>query len=336
MRYTWIALTSALALSACAHPLVKYDVARPGTEDFRFQLAESIIKFDIPKDPNGGYNPPLPRNVQLTITSVPIPFEDRTYTITGTDEIQNWGVKTDIQATHRQDTQLLQEVGSQVTDSRKDIISGVASTIAAGAAFFASSNPPEVQAQTYKISAPTGLSVSKLLADPQCSSQRQSGDPPTMNLQGCTLKQMTLDGGGYDDGNGNSNFVADITIGSLSSNAEPLPAAVPSKADALFYSACRTLNIHVTNPKISGFANDATLRVADPQWIEWVRIPAKGKVILGATCGADVTSEDAALPTAMDYINASISAAKSIKDTLAGKSGATGGNGGGAANGALR
>ena len=103
-------------------------------------------------------------------------------------------------------------------------------------------------------------------------------------------------------------FTADIEIG-------PVPVSafknIPSTSNSFIYSTCRSLNIKVANANQSDLAAEASLVVADPTWLDALKCANKGKVITGATCGAESAPEDATVPGPADYINSLMTAGPS-------------------------
>jgi hypothetical protein len=113
------------------------------------------------------------------------------------------------------------------------------------------------------------------------------------------------------------DYKLDVTIDPV-----PVDAISASQLDGSFssrvfyYSACRPATIKLIPKPGSGNPVTASVIVADPSWLETVALPAKGKIISGASCGASSTSDSANLPTAFDYINALMSQAKAVNDAF--------------------
>jgi hypothetical protein len=317
---TKLFFTTLLSMSVigCASPVIKYEADPPsGSTGYPFQLAETIVTFAFPEEGTGiakGVN-----TSKLVITSVPTPIEGRTYSISGTGASENWGVKTELNVTHRNDTMLLQEIGSSVTDTRKQLIADVSSAVVGIIGIFAQTNTPADTKEGAVV--PVGISITKLLETSKCTPRGSviSGQDSMGGIVDC---EVTLEGGGItDSAKVVTPYLAKITIGARPSRALKLSELTfPYKSDSLMYSACRSMSIEVTNKANPNLAGSASLRIADQGWVELVKFPEKGKITLGASCGADVVSQDAVLPTAMDYVNASLSSAKSIKDALDKKS----------------
>lgn len=292
-----------IALVGCASPKVTYDLLKENDKGVRFQLAESLIKFDYVIEGAGvvkGVNPS-----KLLIISVPVPIESTTYTIKGSGALENWGVKTAIKASHRNDTLLLQEVGSEITDTRKQLISDIGTTVSAVIPFFAAGTAESKAVEAGSSEPPNSVTLSDLLKSPSCAAD---------DMGKVSCKDYRFDSGGVSDGKLTTPYVADIVISARPKNAVKTPTNFPLASDAVFYSACRTVTLNVKNANNKNLQGAASLRIAEAGWVEQIALPDKGKVTFGASCGADVVAEDAALPTAVDFINASLSAAKAIKE----------------------
>jgi hypothetical protein len=314
----FLILFSVILLTGCASPLVKYATVTDPDKNgaTKFQFADSVIRFEYPKEGEGvaaatNYN-------KMTITSIPVVHSSMTYSIDGTSWYENWGVETAIATKHRNDTLLLQEVGSTVSDKRIETIDALAKVATSAIALFGAAAPLPADTETNKphYQAPDGLSVSTLFkkgAEQKCT-EEVNGEEEMI-----TCKNLELTGGYARDKDGKNAkaYKADITIsprpkGAFRANS----ITYPYKSNSLIYSACRALHIKVTNDNQPMLAAEASLVVADPIWLETMRFPNKGKVITGASCGADSVSEDYKLPGPVDYINSLMGAGKTIKDAL--------------------
>jgi hypothetical protein len=310
-------LTGLVLLAACASPRVKYEKITESdtTGAPKFQLSDSVIQFAYPTEGEGAAR--KQNTNKFIITSVPIAAGDALYSINGTSWYQNWGVETTIMVKHRNDTLLLQEVGSTVSDKRAEAIKTLASAAGTGIAMFGAKAIPAPIAGTMLRRAPDGISISNLLANsptrctvPPAASDRAGRD------QAITCKDVELDGGYATDEGGNkapTRYTADIDIG-------PVPVSafkkMPPTSNSLVYSACRSFYINVKNANQPDLTAEASLIVADPTWLDAIKFPPKGKIITGATCGADAAPEDAALPGQADYINSLMTMGQTIKDAL--------------------
>ena len=338
-----------LLLIGCAAPLVVYDkVNGPDTEGkTKFQLSESLVKFDFPVEGTGVAA--APNKKKLAITSVPVADSSNTYTIAGTGWSENWFVTTDINVTHTGDSLLLKQVGSKITDQRTAMIGTAGSVIADALALFGarSITTPAPPTQERAVP-PTGILIDEFLSKIATNSSKCTVNPGNSNKlprtardASLTCKHFELEGGELvifvvdsqgkvvnengkpkvvsDDG----RYYADIDIGAVPDDAF-MPPTFPYKSRSLLYSACRTLHVTVTNKMLGdGWKTEASLVFADPHWLESMKLPPNGKVVLGDSCGADATADSYTASTALDYLKSAGDAAKTIKDSL-NKSSSTG------------
>jgi hypothetical protein len=311
-----------LTLGACASPLVRYEAVSGEDREgkTKFQIAESLVKFDYGKNAAGIVNEGV-----ILIASVPTPYGTNRYALSGTTYYQNWGVDTRLQITYRGDTTLPQEIGVEVADRRLEFVQGAAQAIA-GAAALLSLGQAEADAGSTAKRLPKGIDVTAFLASPPsvCTNSIATRTKPEKSVK-------TADSDKSIDRNAAiscSEFkLPDADAFKLSVEIGAVPVDAVS-ADVLkstfdshsyFYSACRTMNVVLTSidpdpKKVQTIA--ATLAVADPEWLQTLRFPDKGKITVLPSCGANAVASDAKLPTGMDYINGLISAAKAIKDGM--------------------
>jgi hypothetical protein len=322
-KIKWLTLGVCIILIAgCASPKVKYtEVVQEDREGAqKFQLSQSHIQFTYPKDKSGNDV----TNTNLEVVSVPFPDPSVTYSIAGSNEFENWGVKTSLSVTRRNDTMLLQSVGSQVVDNRVKLIGDLATTAATVAPFVLAQSsvgqPPQSEPGK-KVPLPIGIFVSELLKgeSKQCKNEPNGGEFKPDQKVICEGLVLLADPAGTE-----SRWRANIEIGAIPVDAFPR-ASMPETSNSFVYSACRPAqitvwlddgNVDAEGKAIMKLKTDASLVVADPRWLETLKYPDKGKVTAGTICGADSTSEDASLPTAMDYVNGLIGGAKTIKEAI--------------------
>ncbi|MCL4712768.1 MAG: hypothetical protein KJZ73_16120, partial [Pseudorhodoplanes sp.] len=91
------------------------------------------------------------------------------------------------------------------------------------------------------------------------------------------------------------------------------------------YSACRDATLVFEHP--AGRRHSATVRIADPNFIETIALPVKGKVSAQSACGVSVSSDPVKTNTTLEVLNALLDAAKTVRDAeeakRTAKSGAT-------------
>jgi hypothetical protein len=289
-------LISAMILSltaSCASPLVKYNpVIGPDESGLtKFQLAESMISFAYGKTSAG-----LPTK-EINITSVPIPYSDKKYGMSGTGFWENAGVVTTINAAFRGDSPLIQQVTVAVTDERQQALQTLGSIAGAAGGLLTTSD------ELTSLKLPKGISVTKFLASipSGCTGSRD---------EEIKCRDLQLDG--------TTDFAADVAVSKKPIDA--LPASIldkPLASPNFFYSACRQMTITLT-PKSSSVRDpiSATVAVADPMYVETLRFPEKGNITVAPSCGANSVAQDANLPNAIAYLNTLVTQAKAVKQAL--------------------
>ncbi len=79
-----------------------------------------------------------------------------------------------------------------------------------------------------------------------------------------------------------------------------------------FYSACRDATVIINTP--DGEPVASTVRIADPNFLQTVVYPAKGKITMHSSCGVSTQSELVDTASGLEILNALIAQAKSIRD----------------------
>lgn len=309
-----------LFITGCASPEVRYKVVPTPDKsgDTKFQFSDSVLKFDFPIEGSG--QTAGPNYNKMNITSIPVVWSEKTYSIRGTTALQNWGVETQINATHRGDTKLLQEIGSQVIDRRIQTAEVVAAAVGVAIKLFAAGQAEEEKGGI-KYKAPTSILLSHFIAQlpshPKCKPDDESEDTKNLSPKDRRIecKDYELDGFVKDSSGKSSPYRADIIIGPRPAGAF-LSSSItyPHDTNLFLYSACRTIFISINNDGLQGFNASASLVFADPVWLEGLALPKKGKITVGASCGADSVAEDSKLPGPVEYINALLTNAQTIKD----------------------
>jgi hypothetical protein len=319
-RSTPIVAVALLTLGACASPLVRYEavVAEDREGKSKFQIAESLVKFDYGKTAAGIVNEGV-----ILIASVPTPYGTDRYALSGTTYYQNWGVDTKLQITYRGDTTLPQEIGVEVADRRLEFAQGAAQAIV-GAAALLSLGQAETGDGSPTTKLPKGIDVTAFLASPPSTCTNSTAvrtKPEKLVKTLATVKDIDRNAAisctefAVPD---TDSFKLSVEIGSVPVDAVSADVLASTfDSHSYYYSACRTMNVVLTSTdpkKTQKIA--ATLSVADPAWLQTLRFPDKGKITVLPSCGANSVASDAKLPTGMDYINGLISAAKAIKDGM--------------------
>src|SRR5271157_5572543 len=193
-------------ISGCASPKVVYNQVEKDEKDFdgkiRFQLTDTIIKFDYQKDSkdtgnpantqpsvtptavnqqtskgNGksGKTPPPPNSAagtgnpdktQLSVTSTALNDTRATYTVEGAPWYANWFNSTDLTATHVDGNPLLlTQVGTSMTDQAIPVLKALGTAAASVAALVVGGEQPVKPAGPPTIPLPVGIKISELLTN---------------------------------------------------------------------------------------------------------------------------------------------------------------------------
>lgn len=307
--YTLSAFLVAAAVSGCAHPKVIYSkVEGPdpdGVIKFKFAHSMLVTTAQVGKDDKiTGY----------TIQSVPVAASvDPKYAIEGADWYKNWGVGTTLNATYQEgSSDLLKEVGVTVKDYRVDIIKALGS-IVAGA-----------------------VSLAKEVGDaPQ-------HPPEPVDVSQFLKKEMDTTHCHEDKGDRVCHFDIDEFGWRMYIRINPLPADAldvsklkfPYSTNAYLYSACRNAQVSLEwardrkeqNLKKSYESGGKTIilpkttvQIADPNYFEALAFPKNGKVVAKGSCGAESTASDSNTSNIFDIMSALVTAAKTAKDAVDGK-----------------
>lgn len=314
-----ILVLGTFALAACASPKVEYSVVSGPDRDgkSKFQLPTSMISFTHPKTKAG-----IEKKDQVNISSVPVPDDATTFAMDSTDWYQNWGVDTKVQVSYRKDTTLIESVGVEVKDRRQEFAQTLVEIVVGGASLMSLASE---DSHKNDLVLPKSVDIASILKQ-------------TQNNYGCTYQADDSDASAevtcsYSEG----SFQMDIKIGKRPEDSFAMDAtfyeqpADPENKDAarktkkfksktFMYSACRTAGVKLVvnddTKAAKGRAFEASLVVADSRYLQTLRFPDKGKVTVGASCGANAVASDAGLPSALDYINTLIKQAKVVRDGL--------------------
>jgi hypothetical protein len=319
-----------------------------------------MITFAFPTK-QGAVAPVIDRST-VQIVAVPVEHNADTWSMAGTRGASNWGVSTLLKVSHRENTLLLQEVGSEVIDRRVQALNSLGQTGTGLISIFASG---QVSASANSDDfAPEPTSLALLVKTGLCTTKDEHGNPvkvaktDSVPAAAFTCDKVPLKGN-YTSKGGSSiveNGADMVDRATSAARATPAARAAPAGAvpadgatvknntviagepftgrfevDAVpretteakdlpssftsasvFYSACRTVRVELANELMSSRPM-AEIRVSDPGHIEWLGLPDKGKITFGSSCGADILSEDANLPSSVDLVNALIASASAFK-----------------------
>ena len=293
-------------LSSCAAPKVYYSsVKSPDTEGtVKFKFARSMISFDATRDKDGNI-------LSYGIHSVPIAATvDSKYSIVGASLWQNWFVETNLDVVHRDNSDLIQQIGVAVTDKRIETIKTIASIATAAAAMAEGSNNPLPPQQI------DAAEIFKLSLKKSDKTEACTHSNPDDGYIRCSDIADSKD----------PTWTIDILLSPLPKDSIPasdLPSDKPYTSHAFLYSACREATVTLKyNGKdyVPGVGTiqliPTSIMVADPSALEALRFPDKGKVIAAASCGADSTSEASPVSSSFEVIDALLTQAKGVKDSI--------------------
>jgi len=299
-RLVALSVVLVLALAGCGAvvPKVSYQEVN-GQDDkglIKFRLQRSTILLDRKKDKDGKDVSPQ----EILMTSVPADrADDPVYAIMPQD---NFFTTTHLKVTHRANTDLIESLGTEIEDKRIQFIQQVGGFITGLLGVAGAS------ADTF----PSYIDVTKFVDEIEDKEKARQAISKT--------------GEKLPDGNTTYN----IDIGPVSKDAIERGKFITNHdgktVSVLFYAACRDVNVHfTTDPAKNKVFN---LRISDPNFVQTIQLPAKGKIDMHTGCGVNVTSEKADVATDIKIVNELISQVKSIRD--ASKKGGTQSSGGNA------
>jgi hypothetical protein len=278
--------TVALVAGCTAVPTVRYSRVDKPTNVLNdqfdaYSLQESVLKLDVSRDAKTGQ---LDMNT-FAVTAVPAEYPAFKLALTHSNV---WGVKTTLNITKRENTDLVKEIGSEVTDQRVELIGKIGSIITK-AVPFTTTNIITPEDLPLVIPALVYMEVNKL--------GREAAEAVPIR-----------------------NGVA-IDFGVLPTDARPIEQMPLNERTSLFlYAACRSATVKVRLP--GDVKYQKTVKVADPRYFQSVRFPLKGKVIAHSECGVSVASEAATgIKSGADIADAVVTQAIAIHKALEAKDG---------------
>lgn len=279
----------ALTVSGCAvSPTVKYANIASGSSpkadwegNQKFKFNSSTILVSKAKDEKGNERP-----LEKGLNIVSVPAEDPRGNIITIVPAGSLGVKTNLSLTARNNTMLVESIGVEVVDERVKTIQTIGSIV--GTVIGALGDVP----------AP----------DPF---------PIAVDVGSHLIKQTGTTAAKLEQTVPKANVKIEVEFGSLSADViawADFKSQLGQDSKAFFYSACRDAAVTVTG---DSYVHRATVRVADPMYLQTVRFPTKGKILMHSSCGVSVASESAKISTDLELLDALIGQAKSIKDARA-------------------
>ena len=276
-------LFGVVLLSGCTVvPTVEYSkITSPsdltGDEIDSFYLSKSIIKIYKIGTKKDSQDKEIDK---LFILSTPVESTEFKVGIRKADSI---GVETNINIKKIENTALIQEVGTEVTDNRVEMIERIG-TIITGAAALAFSNT-ELEQKVL----PKRINVSVLLNNLNIDRNKKNG---------------------VDAADG-----VTIDFGEIPQDAISITKfSEPMEMSGLIYSACRDAKVKF---KYEDSKYEKNVKVSDPRFFQTIAFPVKGKITFHSECGVSVLSEkETGVKTNTEIINALIAQGKAIKDAI--------------------
>lgn len=226
--------------------------------------------------------------VTFTVSSRPI--ESREYKV-GVRPDDNWGVKTKINITKRENTDLVASIGVDTVDERKKLVEATGAAVVKTISLAAALAPEPGKGPPLPCIADSEFPVVIVLTKQALSS----------------ASSLTFGPDGQQS-----------QTGCISVTLEPLPpdrlTQIPwdTATHNYYYSACRDAVIRVNSPSSQNFAK--TVRVADPNAVQFVQLPYKGSVTAHSQCGVSVKTE--AVASDVSTVEVIDAVAKATKDAL--------------------
>lgn len=273
-----------LLLSGCtAVPTVKYSLIERPTDITSahfdsFNLQESTLKLDAPRDSKTGQVD----MAGFSVTAVPIEHSEFKLALTHSNM---WGVKTTLNITKRENTDLVREIGSEVTDQRVELIGKIGGVLSKAVGFvtgIVSSDDLPMVIPTLPIMVKNGV-------DENASALLPAGNGVNIEFRG------------------------------LPKDARPIAQMPLSTRTSVFlYAACRSAVVQVALP--NNITYKKTVKVADPRYFQSVRFPLKGKITAHSECGVSVASDaSTGIKSSADIADAAIAQVIAIQQALEAK-----------------
>ncbi|WP_457097858.1 hypothetical protein [Lysobacter sp. P5_B9] len=280
LRVIALAVSVAFATAACkTMPKVAYqriyDASQlDGTEFDTFAFQDSVIIIDAKRDEKGNALEPL----QLTVTSVPVDYTDYKVAMYRRGSL---GVKTNVVISKYENTAMPKEVGSEVVDTRIDLIKQIGGLLVTAVTF----SEPESKVEKF----PKRINVSSLLRNSDDTGKGkvvESDEEPTVEINVAAVEKDAMQVPKKGDPN-------DSLFGHTTSN--------------FYYPACRTATVTVTvecktpdktvdGKKVVGKTESCKqdlppVKISDSRFLQSVNLPQKGKIVMHSQCGVSVSTD---------------------------------------------
>ncbi len=276
-RRPWVASSLALVFltAGCsALPRVRYQAVTGPDEagTIKFVLAHSLITLNVKRSLEEGQ-----QLVAMALPSdLPVREVQRVYSIV---PVSQTGVKTHLNVTYIPNSRVLSSLGSEIEDNRIKTIGQVAGIVISGAEIvgaFERLRPGDLPASLPAV------------IDPKADPKEAGGKAPWRPLPA------------------NAGWHYQLELGPVPPDSvatETFFGSGPRETSVLPFSACRDAVLRVLKdkegaPEGDGERNARTgeawlfgLKIADPDYVQTVQLPQKGKIEMHTSCGVNVTSE---------------------------------------------
>ncbi|MGY2274056.1 MULTISPECIES: hypothetical protein [Pseudomonas] len=277
------------ALTGCG-AISYHTIERPDPEGLtKFELQSSALRLDTAQtDPAaavGGKQKAATAIAtgDIVLTSVPTASSSHRYAIEATDHW--WWKTTHLGVTKRPDTDLIQQLTVDTEDNRVKLIesAGAIGVTVVGMLFTEGgikNSIPDAQALESELAATKGRADNKI----------------PLSFAGGTIK----------------GFLAVEKVPNDAIETQTFIDNYFSKgSDVLIYSACRKGTVELM---VAGELKTWSVVVADPSYVQTIKIPEKGKLSSHAGCGVDSSSDPSSVASGAEVVNKLVAQTKAIID----------------------
>jgi hypothetical protein len=210
--------------------------------------------------------------------------------------------KTHLQVTKRANTQLLESVGTTIEDTRTKTIGTVGGIVVALVGVLPLDAPLDGQSSCPN---PKPTAVLPLVIDTEAYLNETHSKAADQNARSGAVEKRCVMPVDFD-----------LKFGPVPNDAVAratyLEHIKQGPQEVMFYSACRPVTITFTTEPLKG--QQFTTTVADPNFIQTVKLPAKGKVDMHSACGVNTTSEASGASSTADIVSAIIGQVKNVRE----------------------
>jgi hypothetical protein len=216
----------------------------------------------------------------LDISSIPEEFTDFKLGIRRAD---SFGIQTNLNLTKFPNTELIKEAGTEVIDTRVELIGQIGSIVTKIVPFLFAAGELDPN------SLPKRINTLVLLKEGEVE---RAASPP------------------IDAGDGVKVEFGPLPVDAVETSSMPASQVGAS----LVYSACRAATVSFA---FSGERYIQTVKISDPRYLQRVALPVKGKVSFHTECGVSVdANKDSSISSSAAVAEALLVQGKAIKDAI--------------------